>query len=332
MGIYESTYTLVNDMLKTYGQVMYISHEVDKYTDDFGEKHSSIIKSKVYGIETSYNTILTSLITTTGLKKGDKNVLITANAGKPNIGDTLVSNNILHKVISVKPHAPAGIDLMYELHCRTYAVVEETDTLVALLGNLTTGAIIADTSRDNLQTWRLVAHNHFLPGYSTLILDSLFSLEQQAFNGTGGYPSSPWTSTWMRKYLLSTFKNTLSPSLISIIKDVNVTTNKTISNETIYLLTKTELGGGVDLGTEYTTGVSNYGTKIPYFDIDSKRIASYDGTNTTYWTRDFQGVGSDGKFKTLNPNYAYGIRPVINIRSTVECALNLGGEYEIQFP
>lgn len=329
MSIYSDIEPFVFDMIKTYGREIEIHHLVDKGVDNTtGEETSNKIISRVYGIQNDYS----ELFQTDGspIQKGDRNFTITSRKGKPRIGDQLLAGGVLHSIVNVEEIAPAGDYLMFEVRARSYQLTEFADTLTVSLGTLNSGAIVADTSIDNLQRWRVIAHNHFLSGYTTLMLDSLFDLELQPFTGSGGYPTKPWISTWMRKYLLSTFKNKMSPSLIALLKEVNITTDGKLSSDTIYLLSKVELGGS-DIGTDVEIGLTPFGTKISYFDLDTKRIATYDGTNTTYWTRGAEGVGSDGKFKILNPAYAYGVRPVINIRSSIQTALNLAGEYELQF-
>ena len=329
MSIYSDIEPFVFDMIKTYGREVEIHHLVDKGIDDItGEDVSTKVVSRAYGIQTDYSELFQS--TGSPIQKGDRNFMITSRAGKPKIGDQLYAGGVLHSIVNVKEVAPAGEWLMFDIRARSYQQVDFADTLTVPLGALSTGALIKDPSRDDSQPWRVVAHGHYLAGYTTLLLDNIFDVELQAFNGTGGYPSKPWVQTWMRKYLITTFKSYLSADLISELKDVNINTDGLISNEVIYLLSSVELGDIINPGTVAATEGRN-GTKMSYFSLDSKRIATYDGSNSTYWTRDVKGVGSDGKFKVLNANYAYGVRPAITLRSSIQTALNLGGEYELQF-
>ena len=325
MSFYDNIENFTYALLQQYGREIFIITEIDPALDYItGDSDSTVIKYSAWGVQSDFSELFQGGLTP--IQKGDRLFILTTRNGKPSLGDMLMADDELHSIVNVSSVSPAGGDIIYKIRARTYAKSDLVDTLTVKMGDLTPGSIIADTSRDDLQSWRVVAHNHYTAGYTTLLLDGLFNKELQAFTGLGGYPTKPWIQTWMRRYLLSTFKSTLSPNLIAQIQEVEIVTNNLTTSDTIFLLSREELGGGTVLQYDNTY---EGGDKMDYFNIPSKRIATYNNTNTTYWTRDVWGVNSAGDFATVNPAYTYGVRPALNVKSSLLTALNLNGQYEI---
>jgi len=331
MGIsYERFENIAHKALLRFGTPMYFYHKIDGGRDSVtGETTYNTLITKVMGVQSSFSEIF---VDGTNIQKGDKQIVLSTRHGMPRIGDELKIGDTFFKVLNVKTSSPTNIDITYKLHVRSYSIGDDVDKLFVKLGTLEPGALVIDPYRDNTPIWRVVAQNHHKIGVTTLITDKIWSLI--SFNGTteigAAYPSSPWTSTFMRKYLTNEFYSLLTPEMIGKLQGVFTETANEKVTDSISILSKVEVSGETSVGIQS-------GTHIPYFESENLRIASFDNptlglaNNTEYWTRDGFGIGADGKVKQYNPAYVHGVRPVIFLGGSIDTVLNYNGEYELRF-
>lgn len=325
---YTAIQQLVDRKYRELGDMIEFSIVIDEYRNPVsGYNEGTIIKVYIPGIVENVSDFLIN--DNTGLKTGDKRIRIPTLYGIPRVNSEIKSGNQLYRVLSVKQYSPGGVALYYEVLARAYALVEDLDTLIRSLGELDLGSIVIDPNRQDSIPWMVIDHTHYKPTLTTLMsVDCI--IDNQPFIGQArGWSVSPWSQTYIRNYLLNTFKKTLSAKLIKNLQTFTVNTEYENSVETICIASLAELG---------ITGLSlsgSYGTIFSYFDVentamDAQRIAAFEGNNISYWTREAWGIDTDGTYATLNPNYGHGLRPIINLLSGVNCAYNSAGEFELQ--
>jgi hypothetical protein len=327
MGFYDDMELFTYDMLDEYGTTMTIKHQLDAYADDnTGETFYNYLSFSVKGLQTAFSNIF---VDGQQIQQGDSQILVDGRAGQPAIGDQVQVGDNLYTIINVSPQKPADDVLYHTIHARSYAVVDDPAVLTVDLGDLQTGTTVIENYRVGAETkWTVVAHNQHRKLMTTLVSFELFN-RLVAFRGeSGGWALEPWTATYLRRFLLADYTDTLSRELINNIQAVNVYTDNRISSETIFTLSADEMG------RTPISGKDN-GDLVAYFSHPASRIAAVPeeqgGINTSYWTRNAEAsIGSDGEFASLNTLNAYGLRPAISLRSSLNTIRNFKGEYELQ--
>jgi hypothetical protein len=320
---------MATDMLEAYGEDVEFKIKVDQYKNKFtGGKQSSDVSVFVKGIQSNVSDFIVDY---SNIKTGDKTITIPANKGIPLPGSEIKIGGQLHRVLNVIAEAPTGVALYYQVKARSYALVEDTETITMELGEMDLGTVVVDPNRQDTPQWLIVGHGHYKSGTTTLMTTNLVTDNEPFAGASGRWPLAPWSETWIRKYLLGTFKNTLSAKMIKNLQVFTVTTLSQRSTDTISMASNQELG------YPSTPGISN-GEPFEYFTIagtdlmaaNSNRIASFDNSNTAYWTRDGIGVAADGSFVPLNQYYGHGVRAVITFLSGIEATYNAAGEFELK--
>lgn len=323
--------TMSEDMLNTYGEDVEFKIKTDTYRNTFtGKEDSSEVTVRVKGIQSNVSDFVVDY---SNVKKGDKTVMIPAGYGIPYLGSEILIGNQLHRVLSVKAESPAGYDLYYEVAARSYALVDDIDTITSSLAEMELGQIVTDPNRLDSPQWIIIGQNHFKPGQTTLMTWQCVTDSEPFKGSSGNWNVAPWSETWIRRYLLNNFRDTLSAKLIKNIQPFTVQTVNQRTVDTITILSNHEVG------FEKKPGTDN-GEPLEYFETvgtdrdaaNALRIAAYENQNIAYWTREAGGVGSDGAYATLNPNYGHGLRPVINLLSGLEAKYNAAGEFELDLP
>lgn len=322
---------MATDMLEEYGEDVEFKIKVDQYRNKFtGGKQNSEISVFVKGIQSNVSDFIVDY---SNIKTGDKTITIPANKGIPLPGSEIKIGNQLHRVLNVTAEAPTGIPMYYQIKARSYALVEETETITMALSEMDVGTVVMDPNRQDTPKWIVVAQNHYKTGTTTLMSNALVTNNEAYRGASGKWPMAPWVSTWIRKYLMSSFQSTLSAKMIRNLQIFTTTTLSQRTSDTISIASSVELGATPSIGEES-------GTPFTYFqqaDTDmgaanSYRITTYENENIAYWTREGTGVAADGAFIALNPFYGHGIRPIITFLSGLEASYNASGEFELKLP
>lgn len=144
------------------------------------------------------------------------------------------------------------------------------------------------------------------------------------FLGRWGAKTSPphYWSTTINDYLNETFYNKIDPSIREYVKPVNIPVENTTFTAKVFALSASEIGGSKTdsewLGYEE-------GSKLAYFvsgstsEANSKRIATYNGSNNAWLLRSIDNngtyaspyiVSSDGSYINSTDNVNRGYLPV----------------------
>lgn len=317
-------------MISDFGEDVEFKAFIDTYiNEDTGIEEGSEVTVRVKGIQSNVSDFIVDY---SNIKKGDKTIVIPAGYGIPTLGSEILVGSQLHRVMNVTALQPAGIPVYLEVQVRSYALTEDLDSISFRLSQLPLGTLVSDPNRLESPVWIVIGTNHYKQNQTTLMTYRLVSSDEP-FKGDGRWPVSPWSETWMRRWLLNDFRNTISAKLIKNLQPFTVQTGNQRSTDTISLLSNHELG------FSKSAGVDN-GEPFAYFQTEGTdreaanalRIAAYENLNYSYWTREAGGVAADGTYASLNPLYGHGVRPVINLISGIEAVLNASGEYELQLP
>lgn len=317
-------------MFRRNGEMVEVKIIVDKYRNQFtGETQGSEIIVKVPGI---VETTSEFLVDNTNVKSGDKTISISAKHGIPLYGSDITAGGQLHRILNVNSEVAGGVPIYYTIKCRSYALVDDLDALIVPLSEVALGSYVVDPNRQDTPIWIVVAHNHY-KAYQTTLMTWECVTDNVIFKGpAGNWNTAPWSETYMRRWLLNDFRNTLSVSMIKNLQPFTTVTQTQRVVDTISIASNHELGATKNPGTDN-------GDVFEYFDLsdidptalNAQRIAAYNNINTAYWTRGASGINTDGSIATLNPNYGHGVRPIINLLSGISATYNSGGEYELKF-
>jgi hypothetical protein len=328
---YLSLRRMSEDMINAYGEDVSFKIKLDTYRNPFsGAEDSSDVTVKVKGLQQNVSDFVVDY---SNVKTGDKTIMIPAGYGIPYLGSEILIGNQLHRVLSVTAESPAGYDIYYNVKARSYALTEDVDTITFALAEMELGSLVVDPNRLETPQWMVVGQNHFKTGQTTLMTWHCITDAEPFKGSSGNWNTSPWSETWIRRYLFNNFRNTLSANLIKNLQPFTVQTTGQRTVDTITILSNHEVG------FEKKPGTDN-GDPLDYFLTEGSdreaanalRIASFENQNIAYWTREAGGVGSDGAYATLNPNYGHGLRPVINLLSGLEAKYNAAGEFELDLP
>lgn len=203
-------------------------------------------------------------------------------------------------------------------------------TLGKLLSTYSAGSIIKIKESGTLQPFLVLSHSYPASG-RTLVLRKMSYQEIQWGDNRDDYINSNIDS-----WLNSTYLNVIDSAVRSKITGVNIQTHNYVEysqqgsvfdapqiniNRKVFLLSATELGGGL-------SGTKDEGTPISYFDSDSRRAtgAGQFDDGASYWTR--QGFWSksthaafvrwDGHMGGSSEKvYSYGARPAFTLPSSI---------------
>jgi hypothetical protein len=326
---YNAMANRVTLMMERFGELVEFKIQVDGYRNKFtGGQQASEVSVWVRGITEEVSQFVVDY---TNIKTGDKTILIPANMGIPLYGSEIRAGNQLHRVLSVSSEAPGGIPLYYKVKARSYALVEDSDALIVPLSELEVGSIVVDPNRLETPQWIVVAQNHYKAGLTTLMTWRCVTDSEPFKGSSGNWNISPWSETWVRRWLINNFRNGQSAKLIKNLQPFTVTTNGQRTVDTISIPSNHEVG------FEKKPGTDN-GKPLEYFTTEGTdreaanalRIGAFDNQNIAWWTREAGGVNADGSQATLNPNYGHGLRPMINLLGGIDTTYNSAGEYELK--
>lgn len=333
---YNKVESTINKAILKYGRLINLHQKIDTTVDPLTRvsTYNEVI-TPINGIVKDFSVVFNSV---GNVQLGDKNVRVSGSIGKPNVDDELDFDGYLYKVIDTKEMSPGGVPLFYDIHVRKYSVVQDPTAYVLTLGDLKVGSVIYDPSRLSVSPeWRVIAHDHHGSGITTLMVDGVAGV--LSFDGTSlsasYYPSTPWSSTFMRYYLQNAFKTTyLSDDLQRILQSVTIETQTKITQDSVSLLSKEELFNVVQ--------GSSSGTYIPYFDTNARRIAySNVPEPVDYWTRDmYSGTAPDWYILCVSSagtavaqrDYLISYnRPITFINKSQKVVINDKGLYEFKY-
>lgn len=333
---YTKVESTINKAIIKYGRLINLHQKIDPTVDPLTRitTYNNVI-TPIKGIVKDFSVVFN---TVGNVELGDKNVRVTGSTGKPNVNDELDFDGYLYKVIDVKEMSPGGTPLFYDIHVRKYSIVEDPSAYALTLGDLRVGSVVYDPSPTPFSPeWIVIANDHHGTGISTLMVRGVtgFISFDGTSQGASYYPSTPWSSTYMRYYLHNGFKTTyLSDELQSIMQTVTIETQTKITQDSVSLLSKEELFNSVQ--------GSSSGTYIAFFDSDTKRIAYSDVPEAvTYWTRDmYSGTAPDWRIVCVSEtgkvttNWDYTVRynrPMIFINKSQRVVINSKGLYEFKY-
>jgi hypothetical protein len=327
------TNALINETyqtLKREGAAIWITNKLDKHADpETGEQQGTDIRTTVYGTIKGFGELFTSS-TDTNLLKGDVTITISSNAGQPRIGQYAYVGNVPYQILSSRAIKAGDVDVAYVLKARSFQETDVTGEFTKALSKLSLGELVRSDIIDTAPNWRVISHDHFGVGLTLLINDELAVMGAKSFQ-IQGWPIYPWTETYYRaKVLLESYLPTFDVTFQEDIQPVDVITKNSASSETLFALSKVELGFEADPG-------SSSGTAIPYFKSDAYRVCRFienngDANFYAYWCRDGYGVDGLGKVKILNPSYEHYVRACCNLRGSLQVAKNQDNVWEIQWP
>lgn len=318
----------VDAQFREYGTMIEFRTVVDEYRSPLtGYDEGSDLSFFLPGI---VEDISDFLVDNSNIKTGDKTIKVSALYGIPQYGSEVYSGNQLFRILNVKQYAPAGIALWYEITCRSYALVEDLNTLIVPLGSLELGSIVVDPNRLDTPSWMVVDHDHFKVTYTTLMTINCV-VKDIPFKGYNGkWHIAPWSETYIRRYLLNDFKDKLSSKMV---KNLQAFTTANATQRTIDTISTPS---SIELNVLNLSQSGDYGSPLKYFEVNDEtavsanRISTYENENTAYWTREANGIDTDGTSAYLNINYGHGLRAMICLLKGVNVAYNAAGEYELK--
>jgi hypothetical protein len=337
---YSKYITYISDKIDYYGGYVNYYYKIDPAINsiDSVTTYSNIV-TPVKVVVTNFSQLY---IDGTNVQKDDKLVLLKSTLGRPKVGDNIVINSIVYRVVSVSDIAPNVDDtLLYKIQVRSYNVTTEVDNLVVRLGDVAPGSIVTDPYAINdLFTppeWLILAHGHHKLDTTTLVTNRIhrFYSFDGTFEGGGYFPDTPWKSCFMRSYLNNTYLTYLTANLRALLITVSIETQTDFWNDTISLLSKEELFN--------IECVSSSGSFIPYFSSNALRIGRWinDDLSMRYWTRDVYSweapvgvisvVTDTGASGTYSDASRAGVRPIIFLSDDTELVLNPDGKYSINY-